>query len=114
MEITVPVKLDVNLTPNEIMIYLKQWIYPILKKYQSKGSDWCTSKAIVKNDKLYWQYQKTIGGNAHYGDGFLTELLFEEIIIEDEIMFNICKSAVLLLTSYQALKDKEMLEEVKK
>ena len=115
MKIKVPIEIDVNLTSNEIMIYLKQWIYPLLKKYQNKGSDWCTSKAIVKNDKLYWQYQKTIGGNPHYGeDGFLTELLFEEIIIEDEIMFNVCKNAVLLLTAYQALKDKEILEEVKK
>ena len=108
MKIKVPIEVDVNLTPNEIMIYLKQWIYPILKKYQSKGSDWCTSKAIVKNDKLYWQYQN-IGGNSH-----LTELFFEEIIIEDKVIFNVCKNAVLLLTAYQALKDKQILEEVKK
>lgn len=114
MKLKVPIEVDVNLTPNEIMCYLKQWIYPILKKYQSKGSDWYTSKAIVKNDKLYWQYQNIGGGNPHYGDGFLTELFFEEIIIEDEIMFNVCKNAVLLLTAYQALKDKEILEEAKK
>jgi hypothetical protein len=108
MKLSVPIEVDVNLTPNEIICYLKQWIYPILKKYQSKGSDWCTSKAIVKDGELYWQYQN-IGSNSH-----LTELFFEEIIIQDEIIFNICKNAVLLLTAYQALKDREILEEAKK
>ena len=29
MEITIPVKLDVNLKPYEIICYLKQWLYPI-------------------------------------------------------------------------------------
>ena len=103
MKLSVPIEVDVNLTPKEIMIYLKQWIYPILKKYQSKGSDWCTSKAIVKNDKLYWQYQKTIGGNPHYGDEFLTEIKYEPIEIQDEKVFNLCKASVELLEAYSEI-----------
>ena len=53
MKLKVPIEVNVNLTPNEIMIYLRQWIYPILKEHQSKGSDWCTSRAIVKDGELY-------------------------------------------------------------
>lgn len=114
MKVTVPIPLDVNLTPDEIICYLKQWIYHQLKIYQYKSSNYWNSTAVVRNNKLYWQYQKTIGGNSHVGDGFLTEQLYEEIPIEDEVMFNICKNAVLLLNSYQELKNRKIKEEAVK
>lgn len=103
MEITIPVKLDVNLKPYEIICYLKQWLYPILKEHKKKNSDWRNCRAIVKNDKLYWQYQETIGGNSYFGDGFLTEIKYEPIEIQDEKVFNLCKTGVELLEAYSEI-----------
>lgn len=103
MKIKVPIEADVDLTPYEIMYYLKQWIYPILKEHKKENSDWCTSKAIVKDGELYWQYQKTIGGNTHYGNGFLTEIKYELIKIQDEKVFNLCKAGIELLETYSEI-----------
>ena len=100
MEITVPVKLDVNLTPYEIICYLKQWIYPILEEHTNKNSDWYSSRAVVINGKLYWQYRKTIGQD---GDTFLTEMQYEPINIYDEKVFNLCKASVELLEAYSEI-----------
>lgn len=103
MKLNVPIEVDVNLTPYEIITYLKNWLYPILKEHKKKNSDWCSSRAIVKDDKLYWQYQKTIGGNPHYEDGFLTEIKYEPINISDEKVFNLCKAGVELLEAYSEI-----------
>lgn len=100
MKIKVPIEADVNLTPYEIICYLKQWIYPILKEHKKKNSDWCNSRAIVKNGKLYWQYQETIGQD---GDTFLTEIKYEPINISDEKVFNLCKASVELLEAYSEI-----------
>ena len=103
MEITVPVKLDVNLKPYEIICYLKQWLYPILKEHKKKNSDWRNRSPIVKDGKLYWQYQQTVGGNPYYGDSFLTEIKYEPIEIQDEKVFNLCKAGVELLEAYSEI-----------
>ena len=100
MKIKVPIEVDVNLTPYEIICYLKQWIYPILKEHKKKNSDWHTSKAIVKDDKLYWQYQKTMG---HDEVLWLTEIQYEPIEILDEKVFNLCKAGVELLEAYSEI-----------
>jgi hypothetical protein len=100
MKIKVPIEVDVQLNRTELMSFLKEWIYPILKKYKLKGSDWCNSKAIVKDNKLYWQYQETIGQN---GDTFLTEIKYEPINISDEKVFNLCKAGVELLEAYSEI-----------
>ena len=94
MKIRVPIEVDVNLTPYEIICYIRQWIYPILKEYQSKGSDWYTSKAIVKDGQLYWQYQN-IGDN--------TQINYETIKIQDQKVFNLCKAGVELLEAYSEI-----------
>lgn len=99
MKLNVPIEVDVNLTPYEIICYLKQWIYPILKEHKKKNSDWCNSKAIVKNDKLYWRYQETTG----FSSPNFTEIKYEPIEIQDEKVFNLCKAGVELLEAYSEI-----------
>ena len=70
---------------------------------RNSDSDWRNCKAIVKDGKLYWQYQQTVGGNPYYGDAFLTELKYEPIEIQDEKVFNLCKSGVELLEAYSEI-----------
>ena len=101
MKVTVPIEVDVNLTPYEIIGYLKQWIYPILKEHKKKNSDWCNSRAIVINGKLYWQYQETIEQDED--NTFLTEVKYEPINISDEKVFNLCKAGVELLEAYSEI-----------
>lgn len=101
MKIKVPIEVDVKLTPYEIICYLKQWIYPILKEHKKKNSDWCNSRAIVKDNKLYWQYQETIDQDED--NTFLTEIKYEPINISDEKIFNLCKAGVELLEAYSEI-----------
>ena len=101
MKLNVPIEVDVNLTPYEIICYLKQWIYPILKEHKKKNSDWCNSRPIVKYDKLYWQYQETIDQDED--NTFLTEIKYEPINISDEKVFNLCKASVELLEAYSEI-----------
>ena len=101
MKLNVPIEVDVNLTPYEIICYLKQWIYPILKEHKKKNSDWYNSRAIVKGDKLYWQYQETIEQDED--NTFLTEIKYEPIEIQDEKVFNLCKAGVELLDAYSEI-----------
>ena len=58
MKLNVPIEVDVNLTPYEIICYLKQWIYPILKEHKKKNSDWCNSRAIVKDGNIPFSLYK--------------------------------------------------------
>lgn len=90
MEITVPIKLNVDLTLSEIVRYVKEWVYPLLKEYQLQGADYDGSKAIIKDGKLYWKYY----------DRIICDTTYEEIKIEDEIIFNMCKGAVEFINSY--------------
>ena len=104
MKLTIPIELDVNLTPEEIIRYVKQWIYPILKQYQLKGSDYCNSTAIVRDNKLYWRYQETYGSTPIPIDSFCgtfeSELQYKEIIINDPVLFDMCKGAVELINNF--------------
>ena len=90
MKITVPIELDVDLTLNEIVRYVKNWVYPLLKEYQLHGADYFSSKAVVKNGKLYWEFHRDV----------MCEKQWNEIKIEDEIIFNMCKGAVEFINSY--------------
>lgn len=105
MKLNVPIEVDVNLTPYEVICFLKQWIYPILKEHKKKNSDWYTSKAIVKGNKLYWQYQETMGHDEDILP-YLTEIRYEPIEIQDEKVFNLCKSGVELLEAYSEIHSK--------
>lgn len=98
MKIEVPVEVDVNLTPYQIICYLREWIIPILRDHKKKNSDWCNSRAIVKDGILYWQYRPTMGGNGY--DKYDCEIQYEPINIQDEKVFNLCKAAVELLDAY--------------
>ena len=100
MKLSVPIDVDVNLTPDEICKYIKDWLYSILEEHKQKNFGWCNSKAIVKDDKLYWKYQETIGQD---GDTFLTKMKYEPINIVDEKVFNLCKAGVELLEAYSEI-----------
>ena len=97
MKITVPIELDVDLSLNEIVRYVKNWVYPLLKEYQLHGSDYDGSKAIIKDGKLYWKYYNRI----------ICDTTYEEIKIEDEIIFNMCKGAVEFINSYYDMVEQE-------
>jgi len=89
MNITMPVDMEVELSPGEIVRYVEDWIYPILKKYEKEGSDSITSTAVLIKDKLYWEY-------SPYG----WELQRKEIKIKDPVIFEMCKGGVMLINSY--------------
>lgn len=95
MKVKVPIELDVDLEPNQICQSIKDWIYPILRKYQEIEWGSLDLQAIVKQDKLFWRYRKCIG------DTCTTETLYKEITISDKKIFNLCKSGIELLNAYK-------------
>ena len=52
MKITVPIEVEVNLTPEQRILYLKEWVYKWLKEIEHEGSDYNNSTVIVKDDKI--------------------------------------------------------------
>ena len=94
MKAKIPVEIELDLSPEQVIESLTEWIYSLLKKYEKEGSDSCTSEAVVKNNKIYWQYKP-------YG----WELQWKEIKIPDKSIFNLCKAAVQLLQSYEEIEE---------
>ena len=98
MKVTVPIEVDVNLTPEEIIICVRNWVYQILKQYEHKGSDCFSSKAIIKNEELYWEYieQEVLPLESN-----IKEFSYQKIVIPDEKVFNLCKAGIALITAYE-------------
>lgn len=92
MKVTIPVDVEVELKPGQIVKYVEGWIYPILRKYEKEGSDYANSTAVFKNDKLYWEYAPS---------GW--ELQRKEIKITDPVIFEMCKGGVMLINSYEKI-----------
>lgn len=100
MEITVPVKLDVNLTPDEICKYIRNWVYPILEEQEKPETDWTNVKPIIKRGKIYWIYHKIA---ANLGYGYVSEQQQKEIKITNKRLKNLCKHGLSFLEAYEEL-----------
>lgn len=103
MKVTVPIEVEVNLTGEQRIACLKEWVYKWLKEIEPQGSDYYNSKVIVKEDKLYWQYQRsypTLHGNV------LGDFQYKYIPIKDnELLLKFYKSAVETINTYYNIKE---------
>ena len=104
MKITVPIEVEVNLTPEQRILYLKEWVYKWLKEIEHEGSDYNNSTVVIKDDKLFWRYQRsypTPTGNA------LCEFQYKYIPIEDnELLLKFFKSAIETVNTYYKINEK--------
>ena len=99
MKINVPIDLDINLTPKQIVMYLKDWLYPILRKYEREGSEYANSEPVVKDNTIYWKYlpNELIVFKGDEGTKY------QEIKIPDERIFNLCKTGVEFISAYERI-----------
>lgn len=101
MKITVPIEVEVDLTGEQRIAYLKEWIYKWLKEVEPTGSDYYNSKVVVKDNKLYWQYQKSYpipNGTA------LGEFQYKYIPVEDnEVLLKFYINAIETINTYYKL-----------
>lgn len=101
MKITIPIETEVNLTALQRILFLKEWVYKWLKEIESEGSNYPNSKVVIKEDKLFWQYQRsypTPHGNA------LGEFQYKYIPIEDnKLLLEFYKSAVSTINIYEKI-----------
>jgi len=100
MKLTVPIEVDVNLTPEEICKYIKDWLYPILEEQEKPESDWTNVKPIVKRGKIYWIYHKT---TINLGYGYVSERQQKEIKITNKRLKNLCKYGLNFLEAYKEI-----------
>ena len=92
MKVTIPVDVEVELQPGQIVKYVEDWIYPILRKYEKEGAHYVDITAVLIKDKLYWEYEP-------YG----WEVQRKEIKIKDPVIFEMCKGGVMLINSYERI-----------
>ena len=100
MKINVPIDLDINLTPKQIVMYLKDWLYPILRKYEREGSEYTNSEPVVKDNTIYWKY---LPNELIVFKGDEEGTKYQEIKIPDERIFNLCKTGVEFISAYERI-----------
>lgn len=96
MKITIPTEVDVDLNPTQTILFLKKYILDVIKSHKHKHiNDW-NANYVIKNEKLFCKYRE---------QG--CEYQYEEIKIEDPVIFNLCKAGLETMNCFAEIANKQ-------
>lgn len=96
MKITIPTEVDVNLNPTQTILFLKKYILDIIKLHKCEHiNDW-NALLVIRHGKIFCRYQP---------QG--CEYQYEEIKIENPVVFNLCKAGLETINCFEEIANKQ-------